>query len=152
MCKLTMYNFILLPPLINTNISKITGLKYILKGILNMYILERAAVILRIPQSACVCALLRIRQGRLNQSGVNNFIPPSWSALLCCWERLLLVLWLVKEEDRMGFNTFINTKGGKSRAANTEDDLRLWHTDIETHIYTHTHTERLPYCVRMIMS
>ena len=138
-----------------------------------MHIPEREGLILRIPQSACVCTLLRIRQERLNQSGVNNFIPPSWSALLCCWERLLLALWLEKEEDRMGFNTFTNTKGGKSRAANTEDDLRLWHTHIETsiypykhrhryrhthahthtHIHTHAHTytqavrERLPPCV-----
>lgn len=123
-----------------------------------MHIPERAAVILRIPQSACVCVLLRIRQERLNQSGVNNFIPPSRSAPLCCWERLLLALWLVKEEDRMGFNTFTNTKGGESRAANTEDDLRLWHADVKTHTHTHTRAhgegerKASSLCLRMIMS
>ncbi len=135
-----------------TKISKITCLHYILNCILNMHIPGRASVILRIPPSACVCALLRISQERLNQSGVNNFIPPSRSALLCCWERLLLALWLVKEEDRMGFNTFTNTKGGKSRAANTEDDLRLWHTDITTHSYTYTHSEKKAFSLCVFKS
>lgn len=121
--------------------SKTPSLKYIRTLVSNVLMSGGKAVTLRIRQPACVCALLRIKQERLNQSGVNNSVPPSCSALLCCWECPLLNLWLVKEEDRMGLNTFTNTKRGMSFAANTEHDLKVWHT------FFHTQRQRLPRSV-----
>lgn len=36
-----------------------------------------------------------------------------------------------REEDRPGLESSTHTEGGKSRAAHTDDDLRVWHTDTE---------------------
>lgn len=72
------------------------------------------------PVCDWVCVLVRTGQERLNQSGVNNFIPPS---------RLLgtpAARWPPHETGgRAGVQRF--HRGGKSRAANTEADLRLAH-------------------------
>lgn len=70
---------------------------------------------------------------------ITSSLPPGVLAALlgtpaACSLTLTLTL---KQEDRMGFNP----KGGESRAANTEGDLRLWHTNIETNNNPHTHRE-----------
>lgn len=81
----------------------------------NRRISQRMAVRLSIPQSTCVCELLSIRQERLNQSRVNNFIPPSWCAVLGCWECLQLPSLVCERRGQDGGSSLSQTLKGRKK-------------------------------------